>query len=86
MYGKCDFKVDFKVRVAQPPVIQRGAIARIYLYMADQYPFKLSASQKKLFEARNRSHPASDWEIERNQVIYRMTGRENPYIPRRQES
>ena len=86
MYGKCDFKVDFKTRVAQPPTEQRGAIARTYMYMADQYPFQLSDYQIKLFEAWDRIYPASDWEIERNQIIYGITGRENPYIPRPEKS
>lgn len=86
MYGECDFKVDFKARVAQPPAAQRGAIARIYMYMADQYPFQLSDYQVKLFEAWDRIYPASDWEMERNQTIYKITGQENPYIPRPEES
>ena len=86
MYGECDFKVDFKARVAQPPVAQRGAIARIYMYMADQYPFALSDYQVKLFEAWDRIYPASEWEMERNQVIYKITGQENPYIPGPEES
>lgn len=86
MYGECDFKVDFKARVAQPPVARRGAIARIYMYMADQYPFQLSDSQEKLFRAWDHIYPASEWEIERNQIIYRISGQENSYIPRPGES
>ena len=86
MYGECDFKVDFKARVAQPPVEQRGAIARTYMYMADRYPFHLSDYQVKLFEAWDRTYPASDWEMERNQIIYKITGQENPYIPRPEKS
>lgn len=81
MYGQCDFKVDFKQRVAQPPVAQRGAIARIYLYMADQYPFKLSNSQRKLFEAWNKTYPPTDWEITRNGIIAKIQGWKNPHIP-----
>ena len=81
MYGQCDFKVDFKKRVAQPPVTQRGAIARIYLYMADQYPFQLSDSKRKLLEAWNKIYPASDWEITRNGIIAEIQGWKNPYIP-----
>lgn len=80
MYGKCDFKVDFKSRVAQPPIAQRGAIARIYLYMADQYPFELSDYQVKLFEAWDKIYPPSEWETERNRIIGEMIGQENLYI------
>lgn len=80
MYGQCDFKVDFKARVAQPPQNQRGSIARIYLYMADRYPFRLSEQQRRLFEAWNRMYPASEWEQRRNRKISQIQGWENPYV------
>ena len=41
-YGQCAFKVDFKARKAEPPPATRGMIARIYLYMADEYKLRLS--------------------------------------------
>ncbi len=84
MYGQCDFKVDFKQRVAQPPVAQRGAIARIYLYMSGQYNFKLSKQQRKLYESWNRQYPVSDWESERNQRISQIQGWNNPYVQQRE--
>ena len=65
-YGQCDFHVDFKARMVQPPEKQRGSIARIYLYMSDQYKFKLSDKERKLFEAWNRMYPVTSWESERN--------------------
>ena len=82
MYGQCDFKVNFKQKTAEPPERKRGNIARIYLYMADRYPFRLSSSQRKLFEAWDRMDPVSNWELERNEQISRIQGWDNPYISR----
>ncbi len=36
-YGRCEMKVDFKDKIAEPPARARGAIARTYFYMRDQY-------------------------------------------------
>lgn len=84
MYGACDFKVNFKERKAQPPVEKRGNIARIYLYMADRYEFRLSQNQRKLYEAWDRTYPATEWEIERNQQIAEVQGWDNPYVSRQE--
>ncbi len=80
MYGQCDFKVNFKQRAAEPPVEKRGKIARIYLYMSDRYGFKLSPQQRKLFEAWNKIHPVTAWELKRNRYISRIQGWGNPYV------
>lgn len=84
-YGRCDFHVDFKARVAQPPENQRGSIARTYLYMLDKYKFKLSDKERKLFEAWNKMYPVTSWESERNQQISEIQGWGNPYIDTRSE-
>ena len=84
MYGQCDFKVNFKQRMAEPPEEQRGAIARTYLYMSDRYPFKLSSQQEKLYEAWDRMYPVTDWESERNQRISEVQGWSNNYITKRE--
>ncbi|MFK0571915.1 endonuclease [Endozoicomonas sp.] len=81
-YGQCDFRVDFKARVAQPPETQRGSIARIYLYMSDQYALKLSNKERKLFEAWNKMYPVTSWESDRNRKISAIQGWGNPYIER----
>ncbi len=80
MYGQCNFKVNFKKRAAEPPESQWGKIARIYLYMADHYHFKLSAQQRKLFNVWNATHPVSAWELGRNEKIRGIQGWSNPYI------
>ncbi len=50
-YGQCTMKVDFKEKVAEPPARARGAIARTYFYMRDQYNLTLSRQQTQLFNA-----------------------------------
>lgn len=47
-YGQCAMKVDFKEKVAEPPARARGAIARTYFYMRDQYNLTLSRQQTQL--------------------------------------
>ena len=46
-YGQCAMKVDFKSRIAEPPARARGAIARTYLYMQQEYKLSMSSTQKK---------------------------------------
>ena len=84
-YGRCDFHVDFKARVAQPPKSQRGSIARIYLYMSEKYGLQLSDKERKLFEAWNKMYPVTTWESERNRQISEIQGWGNPYIEARAE-
>ncbi|UTV28150.1 deoxyribonuclease I [Photobacterium atrarenae] len=79
-YGQCAMKVDFKARRADPPVAARGPIARIYLYMSDTYPFRLSRQQRQLMEAWDRQHPVSDWECERDRRIAKVQRNHNPYV------
>ena len=86
MYGQCDFKVNFKERKAQPPITKRGKIARIYLYMEERYPFKLSNGQRKLYEAWNTMYPPTEWEFQRNEKISGIQGWDNPYVSAHRES
>ncbi|OIN09040.1 endonuclease [Oceanisphaera psychrotolerans] len=79
-YGRCQMLVDFKGRKAQPPMESRGAIARTYLYMQQQYQLKIAAQQLKLFEVWNRQYPASDWECERDHRIGTIQGNRNPFV------
>jgi endonuclease I len=61
-YGACDFAIGGKPRVAQPPEGVRGDAARIWLYMADTYEIKMTAEQRKLFQAWSNIDPPDDWE------------------------
>ena len=79
-YGRCEMLVDFKGRKVQPPEGSRGAIARTYLYMQQQYRLKIASQQLKLFEAWNRQYPASRWECERDHRISAIQGNSNPFV------
>ena len=73
-YGQCDMKVDFKNKRVDPPVASRGAISRIYLYMAQEYrELNLSRQQRQLMEAWNRQYPVDQWECERDRRIKKNT-------------
>lgn len=79
-YGQCAMKVDFKEKVAEPPVRARGAIARTYFYMRDSYQLTLSRQQTQLFSAWNKTYPVTRWECERDERIAKVQGNHNPYV------
>lgn len=79
-FGSCEIKIDPISRRVEPRKEVRGMIARTYLYMAEQYAYNLSDSQRQLFESWNRQYPPSIWEIERNKRIEAQQGNTNSYI------
>lgn len=79
-YGACDFEVDFKQRVAEPPEQVRGDIARTYFYMEDRYGLKLSRKQRQLFEAWSKMDPVDPVEQRRARSIAAIQGHENPFV------
>lgn len=79
-YGQCSMKIDFKQKAAQPPERARGAIARTYFYMRDQYKLRLSRQQTQLFTAWNKQYPVTPWECERDKQIAKVQGNHNPYV------
>ena len=68
-YGKCEFEVDSKNKIAYPKKEIRGDIARIYLYMSKTYNIKLSKKDRKMFEKWDEEDPISEWEIKKNKRI-----------------
>lgn len=81
-YGRCDFEVDFKARTAEPADAIRGDIARIYFYMRDEYPLRISRQQTQLFDAWAKLDPVDQWECEKNRRVGQIQGNLNPYIER----
>ncbi|HBZ17343.1 deoxyribonuclease I [Pantoea sp. NPDC088449] len=79
-YGQCSMKVDFKQKLAQPPERARGAIARTYFYMRDQYHLRLSRQQTQLFTAWDKQYPVTQWECERDNRIAKIQGNHNSYV------
>ncbi|MEA1062305.1 deoxyribonuclease I [Erwinia sp. HR93] len=79
-YGRCEMKVDFKGKRAEPPARARGAIARAQFYMRDVWHIRLSKQQTQLFEAWNRSYPVTEWECKRDARIAQIQGNHNPWV------
>jgi deoxyribonuclease I len=79
-HGACDFKVDFKGRVAEPRNEIKGQIARIYFYMHDQYDLPMSRQQQQLLMAWDKQYPVTDWERERDRRIATRMGHNNPFV------
>lgn len=79
-YGQCEMKIDFKNKQAEPPARARGAIARTWLYMRDQYKLTMSRQQTQLMNVWNRQYPATAWECERDNRIAQVQGNHNPYV------
>lgn len=80
MYGQCQTVVDFKARKIQPREESRGELARITLYVYEQYQLHLSRQDRQLMCAWAKKYPVSDWEIERNRRIIDIQGFGNPLI------
>ncbi|MBB3103407.1 endonuclease [Azomonas macrocytogenes] len=79
-YGACQMVIDSEQKTAMPPQAVRGASARIYLYMADRYKLRLSAQDRKTYEAWNRMYPVNEWERWRNRQVGCAMGWGNPYV------
>lgn len=79
-YGQCEMLIDFKQRKVQPPQQSRGPIARAYLYMQQQYDFKLSKQDQRLYQAWNKRFPTTRWECKKNEKVTKLQGNSNPFI------
>ncbi|MCG9599104.1 endonuclease [Vibrio sp. Isolate25] len=79
-YGQCEVQVNFKQRRVMPPDRAKGSIARTYLYMSEEYGFKLSKQQNQLMAAWNKLYPVDTWECERERRIFKIQGNHNPFV------
>lgn len=79
-YGACPMEVDESIRRAEPPDNVKGNVARVMFYMEDTYGFKLSDQDRQLYNVWSKKDPPDDWEIERNQRIAAIEGKENRFI------
>lgn len=80
-YGSCDFEVDFKNQTAEPKENIRGDIARIYFYMEWQWKIPIPSGKRDLYESWDKLDPPDTLEIRKNEIIERLQGRKNPFIP-----
>lgn len=79
-YGQCDFEVDFKNDIVEPPNTVKGNIARIYLYMNKRYKFPIHQDELNTLLSWNKQDPADDWECTRNDRIKMVQGNDNPFV------
>lgn len=79
-YNGCKIAIDNDRRSVSPRESTKGLIARAHLYMSENYNFKLSAQQHKLFSHWDQRYPPSEWEIMWNALIQAEQGTDNLYI------
>lgn len=81
-YGKCDFEVDKKLRLIEPPTDKMGDIARVYLYMAYTYKnlFTLSENELKMFYEWHKSDKVDKSECDKNKWAKSIQGTSNQLI------
>ena len=78
-YGKCDFEVGGKPKVAEPANRVRGELARAMLYMAQRYSVDVRIAPEEL-HGWHRADPPDEWELERARKIEAATGLRNTHI------
>jgi deoxyribonuclease-1 len=79
-YGACPMEIDESIRRAEPADNVKGNVARVMFYMEDTYGFRLSDQDRKLFTVWSKQDPPDAWEIERNQRIAVIEGKDNKFI------
>lgn len=79
-FGRCDFEVSQRQRVAEPAPDKRGEIARAMRYMAYQYGLPLHRKNARLMRQWDRADPPSAEEKRRHQIISALQGNDNPFI------
>lgn len=79
-HGRCDFKVDFSARLAEPRNQIKGQVARVWFYMHDRYDLKMAKQQQQLLMAWHHQHPPSDWELTRDMRISQLMGHSNLFV------
>ncbi len=77
-YGACDFEVTGSK--AEPMKSVRGDIARVWLYMIDQYGLKMAPDYVALMKQWSAADPVGKIEKLRHEKIAKEMGRENKFV------
>ncbi len=80
VFGRCDFEIDERQRIAEPAPAARGRIARAMLYMADEHNLYLKKNLRLRLAEWDRKYPPNEKEIQRNHRIEQIQGNRNPFI------
>ncbi|MAA92958.1 MAG: deoxyribonuclease I [Rheinheimera sp.] len=79
-YGACQFKIDFKSRIAEPPDTAKGKIARIYFFMHDRYALPISTQQERILMAWDKQFPVTPRERLIHERKAKLAGYSNPFV------
>ncbi len=79
-YGKCQMVVDRQKNEVMPPQRARGIIARAYLYMSAKYKIGLKKEKLQLFQKWNKQYAPDKNECQRNLMIKKIQGNDNPFV------
>ena len=79
-YGKCDFKIGGKPRIAEPRNEVKGDAARIWLYMSETYGIELTEARREMFDRWTIEDPPDDWERFRDVRIEAAQGNKNAFV------
>lgn len=79
--GGCEMVISSKERRVVPPDRSKGVVARVSLYFDQTYSrYKLSGSQRKLFEVWDKMFPVTVVECNRNAFIEKIQGNVNQVL------
>lgn len=76
----CDFEIDKRRRVAEPPPNSRGNIARSLFYMQKEYGLPIGPEQLIILNKWNLNDPPDNEERHRNSVIESLQIKRNRFI------
>jgi deoxyribonuclease-1 len=79
-YGSCDFEVDFKDKLAEPPPHVRGDIARVIFYMLETYGVRVSAEDLAMYQRWDIEDPVDSVERDLAERTAAVQGNKNRYV------
>ncbi|HXK55069.1 MAG: endonuclease [Gammaproteobacteria bacterium] len=79
-FGRCDFELDSKQRIAEPTPASRGNIARAMFHMKESYGLEIFTRQGEMLQRWHREDPPDEAEQRRNSIIEKLQGTRNRFI------
>lgn len=83
-FGSC--QVEDVKGTFEPSDVQKGDVARVWLYMQWKHGVAISEYEMEMFIEWDRQDPVSDWELERNERIKAIQGNGNPWVEARKQA
>ena len=80
MFNLMSLEKDSGYPNLDPPAHYRGNIGRVFLYMVEVYQLNLTQAQKLKYELWDKEDPVDEKECHIYKTIYKIQGRENPWI------